>query len=172
MAQSSHSAAFGMATPPPGRTPPPITSILPLATTAFFVGLAAVRHTIQLFKGVFFYFLSPFLVVIPTFAYLLSPVIVSSKVLLDLLVVLPYRVTVYTSEAILPIYAFLGVACISGAIIGFGARQIVMFVGHGLLGEIQGAQRSESPTPARPRKRQTTPASVRGRRRVMLKVED
>ena len=172
IAQSSPSAAFGMATPQPGRTPPPIASILPLATTAFFVGLAAIRHGIQLFKGVFFYFLSPFLVVIPVLAYLLSPIIVSSKVLLDLFVVLPYRATVYTSEAIHPIYAFLGAACISGAIIGLGARQIVMFVGHGLLGETQGAQRSGSPTPARPLKKPSTPASARGRRRVMLRMED
>jgi len=172
MAQSSPSAGFGMAAPPPGQTPPPISSVLPLATAAFFAGLSVVRHVSQLFKGVFFYFLSPFLVIIPIVAYLLSPIIISSKVLLDLFVLLPYRATVYTSEAVHPLYSFLGVACISGAIIGLGARQIVMFVGSGLLGEIRGAQRSGSPTRARPVKRPTTPASARGKRRITLRMED
>jgi hypothetical protein len=145
---------------------------MPLATSALSAGLSALSRVVWLFQSLFRYFLSPFLLVVPTVAYLLSPLIVSSKVLLDLFVVLPYRATVYTSEALHPIYAFLGVACISGAIIGFGARQVVMFVGSGLLGEMQGARRSGSPNRARPLKRPTTPGPARGKRRVTLKTED
>jgi len=171
MAQSSSSAAIGMAAPSRGQPSPPIASLLPLATSALTAGLSVLSYLIWFLNTILLSVLSPFLVIIPIVLYIFSPIIVSSKVLLDLLVVLPYRVTVYTSQAFHPIYAFLGVACLSGALLGFGARQLVSLIGWGLLGEIhQGAQRSGSPTRARPQKRPS--AIARGKRRVTVKAED
>jgi hypothetical protein len=137
---------------------------LPLATFVLSAVLRLLSYVIWILSILFQPIFSPFLAIIPVFLYILSPLIVSSKVLLDLFVILPYRTTLYTSQALYPIYAFLGVACISGAIIGFGARQIVLLVGWGLLGDTKGAQRSESPPRARPQKRPS--ATARGKRRV------
>ncbi|KAI0251853.1 hypothetical protein BJV78DRAFT_393598 [Lactifluus subvellereus] len=168
MAQSSHSPAVAAATPPRGQPPPPISSLVPLVISA---GSWALSCTAALFKIVSLYLLSPILVVIPVIFYLLSPILISSQLLLNLFVLLPYRAAVYISQAVYPIYAFVGVACLSGAIIGMGARQIVNLVGWVLLGEkMQSAstQRSASPPRTRPQKK----ASTRGKRRVIVKTEE
>jgi hypothetical protein len=142
-----------------------------LATAALSVGLSVISYLIWFLNTIFLSLLSPFLVIIPIILYIFSPVIVSSQVIIDLFVVLPYRATLYTSQALQPIYAFLGVACLSGAIIGFGARQLVSLIGWGLLGGIhQGVQRNGSPTRARLQKRPS--AVARGKRKVTVKRED
>ncbi|KAI9513400.1 hypothetical protein F5148DRAFT_3580 [Russula earlei] len=170
MPQSSPPAVARTAAPSRAQTAPPILSLLPLVTVAISAGFTALSYLVRLLHGVFLTLLSPFLVVVPITIYLFSPIIVSSKVLLDLFVVLPYRVSAYTAQALYPIYTFLGVACLSGAIIGVGARRIVSFVGWGLLGGIQSPQRSGSPLRARPQKKPS--ATARGKRRVTVKVED
>jgi hypothetical protein len=137
-------------------------------TYAFAAGLSALSHLAWLLNIVFLSLLSPFLAIIPIPIYLLSPLIISSTVLLDLFVVFPYRALSYVSQALYPIYAFLGVACLSGAIIGFGARQLVSVVGWGILGEIQSAGRSRSPSRVRPPKRPS--ASARGKRKVTVRM--
>ncbi|KAH9993296.1 hypothetical protein BJV74DRAFT_833302 [Russula compacta] len=174
MAQSSHSTATGTATPSRGQTSPPISSILPLLAPLFSAGLSALSHVLWLFNTIFLSLLSPFLVIIPIIIYLFSPIIVSSQILLDLFIVLPYRVASYSSQALYPIYAFLGVACLSGAILGFGGRQIVSLVGWGLLGESQNTRRSGSPSRARPQpqRRPSVSVSARGKRKVSVKMED
>jgi len=140
-------------------------------TTAFSAVLSALSHVVWLLNLIFLSLLSPFLAIVPIPIYLLSPFIISSQVLLDLFVVFPYRAVSYLSQALYPIYAFLGVACLSGAIIGFGARQLVSLVGWGVLGEIQqSAGRSRSPSRVRPQKRPS--ASARGKRKVTVRMED
>jgi hypothetical protein len=134
--------------------------------------LSALSHVVWLLNIIFLSLLYPFLAIIPIPIYLLSPVIITSKILLDLFVVLPYRAVVYVSQALYPLYAFLGVACLSGAIIGFGGRQIVSLVGWGILGlsDTQSTGRSRSPSRVRLQKRPS--ASARGKRKVTVRMED
>jgi hypothetical protein len=139
-------------------------------TSTFSVGLSALSHVVWLLNLLFLSLFSPLLAILSICIYILSPFIISSKILLDLLVVFPYRAVSYVSQALYPIYAFLGVACLSGAIIGFGARQLVSLVGWGILGETHGTGQSRSPSHARAQKRPS--ASARGKRKVTVRMED
>jgi hypothetical protein len=143
---------------------------LPLVTSSFSAGLSALSHVLWLLNLLFLSLFSPFIAILTIPIYLLSPVIISSKIVLDLFVVFPYRAVSYVAQAIYPIYAFLGVACLSGAIIGFGARQLVSLVGWGILGETHGTRRSRSPSHVRAQKRPS--ASARGKRKVTVRTED
>jgi hypothetical protein len=142
---------------------------LPLVSSAFSASLSALSHLAWLFNTIFISLLYPFLAIIPIPIYLLSPAIITSKILLDLFVVLPYRALVYVSQALYPVYAFLGVACLLGALIGFGARQLVSLVGWGILGDAQSTARSRSPSRVQLQKRPS--ASARGKRKVTVRME-
>ncbi|KAJ7608517.1 hypothetical protein DFH06DRAFT_1248249 [Mycena polygramma] len=65
--------------------------------------------------------LSPF----PVLLYILSPAIVFVQIVLEAFVYSPYRLIVYLSDAFYPIYVFLGVACITGALLGLSGRGVV-----------------------------------------------
>jgi hypothetical protein len=125
---------------------------------------------VWLLNNILLSLLSPFLVIITIPIYLLSPAIITSKILVDLTVVFPYRAVSYIAQAVYPIYAFVGVACLSGALVGFGARQIVGVVGWGLLGDTPSTAQSRSPSRVRPQRRPS--AAARGKRRVTVKTED
>jgi hypothetical protein len=170
MAQASPSTETVRIAPPRAQTSPPISSVLPLVSSAFSTSLSGLSHVVWLFNIVFLSLLYPFLAIIPIPIYLLSPVTITSKILLDLFVVLPYRALVYFSQALYPVYAFLGVACLSGAIIGFGGRQLVSLVGWGILGDAQSTGRSRSPSRVQLQKRPS--ASARGKRRVTVRTEN
>ncbi|KAF8497608.1 hypothetical protein F5888DRAFT_301686 [Russula emetica] len=171
MAQTSPSTETVRITPPQAQISPPISAILPLVSSAFSTSLSALSHVVSLFNTIFFSLLYyPFLAIIPIPIYLLSPVIITSKILLDLFVVLPYRALLYISQALYPIYAFVGVACLSGAIVGFGGRQLVSLVGWGILGDTQSTGRSRSPSRVLQQKRPS--ASARGKRKVTVRTED
>jgi hypothetical protein len=143
-----------------------------LVSSAFFTSVSALSHVVWLFNTIFFSLLYPFLAIIPIPIYLLSPLIITSKILLDLFVVLPYRAVVYVSQALYPIYAFLGVACLSGVIIGFGGRQLVSLVGWGILGDTQSTTGGRSRSPSRVRLQKRPSASARGKRKVTVRTED
>jgi hypothetical protein len=145
---------------------------LPLVSSVFSTSLSALSHVAWLVNIIFLSLLYPFLAIIPIPIYLLSPVTITSKILLDLFVVLPYRAVVYVAQALYPVYAFLGVACLLGAIIGFGGRQLVSLVGWGILGlgDTQSSGRSRSPSRVRLQKRPS--ASARGKRKVTVRTED
>ncbi|KAI0290747.1 hypothetical protein B0F90DRAFT_1824754 [Multifurca ochricompacta] len=164
----SPSPAIVMTTLSRVQKPPPISFILPFLTSVLSTGSSALPHAISLFNIVLAYILSPLLVVIPVIIYIISPIVISSQLLLDAFVFLPYRAVLFILQAIHPIYTFLVVACLSGAIVGMGARQIVIMVGCGLLGEMQTAQRSASPSRSRPQRG----TSARGKRKVAVKTED
>ncbi|KAI9463942.1 hypothetical protein BJY52DRAFT_1250462 [Lactarius psammicola] len=171
MAQSLSSSGTLGATPSlPVPTSPPISSILPLLSSAFTTGLSVISYISGLFRTISHSFLSPFLAIIPVGVYLFSPIIISTQMIFDTFVRMPYRAAAYVLQALYPIYAFLGVACLSGLIIGIGARQIVSLVGWGLLGgEAPSMQRSSSPPRTRlPRKS----SASRGKRKVTVKAED
>lgn len=175
MAQASHSTETVRVTPPRVQTSPPISSILPLVSSGISTLLSALSHAVWLFNIIFFALLYPFLALLPIPIYLLSPVTITSKIFFDLLVLLPYRAVVYVSQALYPIYAFMGVACLSGAIIGFGGRQIVSLVGWGILGDAKqrsSTGRSSSRSPSRARLQKRPSASARGKRKVTVRTED
>jgi hypothetical protein len=67
-------------------------------------------------------FLFPF----PILLYILAPVIVFVQLLFDLVVTTPYRVISYLSDAFYPVYVFVGVACITGALVGLGGRLFII----------------------------------------------
>ena len=153
-----------------GPASPPISSILPLLSSAFSTGFSAITFISGFFHTISRSLLSPFLVVIPVVVYLLSPIIISSQIIFDALVGMPFRAAVYVLQALYPLYAFLGVACLSGIILGMGARQIVSLVGWGLLGgEAPSTQRSGSPPRTRPQRKSS---ASRGKKRVTVKAED
>ncbi|KAJ7113389.1 hypothetical protein C8R44DRAFT_710600 [Mycena epipterygia] len=69
-------------------------------------------------------FLSPF----PLLLYILAPVIVFIHLFLDIAVYTPYRAILYVSDAFYPAYVFLGVACITGALVGLSGRLAVLAI--------------------------------------------
>jgi len=151
-------------------TAPPISSILPLLSSTFFTGFSAISYISGLLHTVSHLLLAPFLAIISIAFYLLSPIIITSQILFDTFVGVPYRAAAYVLQALYPIYAFIGVACLSGIVIGLGARQVVNFVGWGLLaGEVPSTRRSVSPSRTRPQRKSST---SRGKRKVTLKTED
>ncbi|KAJ6534354.1 hypothetical protein B0H19DRAFT_1185841 [Mycena capillaripes] len=65
---------------------------------------------------------SPF----PVLLYILAPVVAFVQLVLEISVYTPYRVIVFLSDAFYPVYVFLGVACISGALLGLSGRLAVL----------------------------------------------
>ncbi|KAJ6468915.1 hypothetical protein C8R45DRAFT_1017836 [Mycena sanguinolenta] len=57
--------------------------------------------------------------------YILAPFLVFSQLLLEILLYTPYRVVVLLADAVYPAYVFLGVACITGALLGWTGRSVV-----------------------------------------------
>jgi hypothetical protein len=156
-------------TPSPGPTAPPISSLLPLLFSTFTTSFSAISYTSGILHTISRILFSPFLAVIPIAFYLLSPIIITSQILFDTFVGMPYRAAVYVLQALYPIYAFIGVACLAGIVVGIGARQVINFVGWGMLGEVPSTQRSASPSRTRSQRKSST---SRGKRKVTLKTED
>jgi hypothetical protein len=168
MAQVQPSPAVVLAMPPREQPPPPIASLLPLLVS---VGSWTFYGATKLYNLVSFYLLSPLFFIISIVLYLLSPILVSTQVILNLFVFGPYRGIVYLAQALYPIYAFIGAACLLGIIFGFGARYLVRTLGQALLEKMMHnvpPQRSVSPTRPRPPRK----ASTRGKRKVTVKTED
>lgn len=166
---SPSSGTLGATSSRASPTAPPISSLLPLLSSTFFTGFSAISYLSGLLRTISHILLAPFLAIISIVLYILSPVIISLQILFDTLVGVPYRAAAYVLQALYPVYAFIGVACLSGIVIGLGARQVVNFVGWGLLGgEVPSRQRSGSPSRTRPQRKSST---SRGKRKVTLKTE-
>ncbi|KAJ7664994.1 hypothetical protein B0H17DRAFT_1091077 [Mycena rosella] len=69
-------------------------------------------------------FLSPF----PILLYILAPLIVFVQLLLEIAIYAPTRTIAYVADAVYPAYVFLGVVCITGALIGLSGRLTVLGV--------------------------------------------
>ncbi|KAJ4469889.1 hypothetical protein J3R30DRAFT_1522484 [Lentinula aciculospora] len=72
--------------------------------------------------------LSPLAILFSISLYLFAPAIVFMEALLDVFVFLPYNLAVYVVDAMYPVYVFCGVACITGAVVGMLARQLVIWL--------------------------------------------
>jgi polyferredoxin len=59
---------------------------------------------------------------LPVALYLLAPAFVFLQVTTDLFMVLPYRIVLAFLDVVFPLYVFCGVACITGALVGFSGR--------------------------------------------------
>ncbi|KAJ7073381.1 hypothetical protein B0H15DRAFT_806766 [Mycena belliarum] len=66
--------------------------------------------------------LSPF----PLLLYVLAPVIVFVQISLDVVWFTPYHAILYLSDAFYPAYVFVGVACITGGLLGISGRLTVL----------------------------------------------
>ncbi|KAJ7775368.1 hypothetical protein B0H16DRAFT_42886 [Mycena metata] len=69
----------------------------------------------------------------PLLLYILAPGLVFVHIFLDVFVYFPYRAILYVADAIYPVYVFLGVACVAGALIGLSGRLAVLGATHVLL---------------------------------------
>ena len=111
------------ATAPPSR-PAAIQSAYPYFRSAFSflipATLALYRVLVQIASKVFkpIILLSP----IPVVLYILAPVFAFCNVLLDVLVLMPIKTILYLLDAFYPLYVFCGVACITGCLLGLGAK--------------------------------------------------
>ncbi|KAF8142958.1 hypothetical protein K438DRAFT_1518237, partial [Mycena galopus ATCC 62051] len=56
--------------------------------------------------------------------YILAPALVILQLFLEITVFSPYRAIVFASDAIYPVYVFLGIACITGALLGWVGRSV------------------------------------------------
>ncbi|KAI0049477.1 hypothetical protein FA95DRAFT_1556761 [Auriscalpium vulgare] len=171
---SSVSAPSGAGSPlVQTSSPPPILALLPLLTYTFSAATSAIGFFYNALISILLLTLTPFNVIIPALSYALAPFIISLQLLFESFVLTPYRVTVYVLQAIYPLYAFVGVAVVFGAVVGLGARLIVGTVGKALLG---GPRTSTSTNVVRKRERSRTPLAqrrgvVKGKRRVTVKEE-
>ncbi|KAK7050240.1 hypothetical protein R3P38DRAFT_2862418 [Favolaschia claudopus] len=66
--------------------------------------------------------IQPIAAPLPIFAYIFAPVIIVLQVLLGVVVYAPLRGIAFVSGIFYPLYVFLGVACITGGLLGFCAR--------------------------------------------------
>ncbi|KAJ7101368.1 hypothetical protein B0H15DRAFT_409933 [Mycena belliarum] len=67
-------------------------------------------------------FLSP----LPFLLYVLAPAIVFVQIFVEVGVYNPYRAVVFLLDTLYPVYVCIGVACITGALLGLGGRLTVL----------------------------------------------
>jgi hypothetical protein len=95
---------------------------IPIARTLDFVSAAFsfLKLTFSFFTGLFtpFLRLSP----LPVLGYVCAPLFVFLDITTTLFVRAPYRTVAYLLEAVFPLYVFVGVACITGVLLGLIAR--------------------------------------------------
>ncbi|KAL0577283.1 hypothetical protein V5O48_004711 [Marasmius crinis-equi] len=60
----------------------------------------------------------PILAPLAILLYVFAPAIVFVQILLEVIIYTPYRVLVYLSDVVYPLYVFCGVACITGVLAG------------------------------------------------------
>ena len=113
-----------MTTVAPPPVSPPLARILPYLSTAGHGLVASLTATLRaavfLTKTISYpiYLLSP----LPIILYLLAPLIVFAQILFEATVLSPFKIFVYLADALYPLYVFVGVACITGALVGYACR--------------------------------------------------
>ena len=96
----------------PAEAASPISQLIPYLTTAFSTLKLAARALRPIRT------LSP----APALLYILAPVFVFLDIAATLFLRTPYRTAAYLLDAAFPLYVFVGVACITGGILGLLAR--------------------------------------------------
>ena len=61
---------------------------------------------------------------VPIFLYLFAPVFVFSKLVMTVFFFGPYKIILYFLDALYPLYVLVGVACITGGVLGIVGRQL------------------------------------------------
>lgn len=126
VAQHSTTTMTTIAPPPPS---PPLARILPYLSTAshgLIASLAAtLRAVVYLTKTLSYpiLLLSP----LPIILYLLAPLIVFLQILVEVAILSPFKVFMYLADALYPLYVFVGVACITGALVGYVCRFVALY---------------------------------------------
>ncbi|KAF8644372.1 hypothetical protein AX16_008505 [Volvariella volvacea WC 439] len=101
--------------------PPPVLKLWPYLRTAVSITSSLVSASATLFSRLSKPYL--FLLLVPLL-YLSAPVVVFVQTAYNVFLRLPFGITLYILEAIYPLYVFVGVACITGAILGLGSRRL------------------------------------------------
>lgn len=79
------------------------------------------------------FILTPVFVASTPLLYILAPVIVFIRVLIESLILTPYRIVTYLLDALYPVYVFVGTACLCAGVVALGARLIIYAAGQVLL---------------------------------------
>ena len=123
---------------PVNATTPPIVYFFQLAlgilSTAYSATLVFFSSAWSLSKAIF----SPIRSLVSAFStpllYILAPVIVLGRILLEVLVLAPYSLVTGVAREVYPIYVFVGAACIWAAFIGFCARGVTSYMQLAMFG--------------------------------------
>ncbi|KAF8809861.1 hypothetical protein BYT27DRAFT_7135682 [Phlegmacium glaucopus] len=103
---------------------PPISQLIPYITTAFS-WLKYFLSSIITFRPLLLLFWP-----LPILLYLFAPVIVFLEIVLTVFFYWPYTTTLYLLEAFYPLYVLVGVACITGGVLGLAGRQLSRLLVH------------------------------------------
>ncbi|KAJ7257546.1 hypothetical protein B0H12DRAFT_1232576 [Mycena haematopus] len=113
----------------------PLTDPPALARALPYIQSAATHLLSSLFRTVFAaatFLAHPIVLVLPAsialLLYIVAPFLVFSQLVFEIVLHTPYRVIVFLSDAVYPAYVFLGVACITGALLGWTGRSVVLGV--------------------------------------------
>ena len=117
---------------------PPISQIIPFVSKAASLLVVTISYTSSVVAFLFSFISHPTLLLVNAplqfIFYILSPFIVFGQIVLGVFFVTPYHVAVDFFVAMQPIYVYYGVACISGAVIGLGARVIASMASSVIMG--------------------------------------
>ncbi|KAJ7433706.1 hypothetical protein B0H11DRAFT_1758718, partial [Mycena galericulata] len=138
---SPMSSALPAVVPPPDS--PALVRALPYLTSGIYLifssMLALFRATLAVLSFVAkviahpIVFLSPF----PVLLYIAAPIIVFVQLILEVVMYSPYRAILFVSDVFYPAYVFVGVACITGAVLGLSGRLAVLGVLYAFNGPAQ-----------------------------------
>jgi hypothetical protein len=115
-----------MATQAAAAAPGALQPLLPYLVSggsAVFLGVSIVfRSLIHLISSTSrsILFFSP----LPIALYFFAPAFVFLQIVANILIVLPYRITLSVLDILYPLYVFFGVACITGTLVGLSGRLI------------------------------------------------
>lgn len=123
-------------------TDSPISQLIPYVTASFSALKVAFRLTTRALRPV--QNLSP----LPIVIYILAPALVLLDITTTLFLRTPYRTAVYLLEAVYPLYVFVGVACITGGILGLAARVLSRVIIVSLQYPTPDASLEQAPQPA------------------------
>ena len=121
-------------------SPPPILQIAPILSRFFSTALSTLRLLFLSVRA-----LSP----LPLFLYVLAPFLVFSATLIDLLVWSPLRIITNILTVLYPVYVFVGVALISGAILGVSGRFLTRALTTIVIADSRSSRSRERPGLAR-----------------------
>jgi len=146
---------------------PPILQLLPFLSASLSTLSSVLSYIFWVALSAVAYLITPLTLLASALAYIFAPPILLLRALVDILVITPYHVTVYIFQALYPVYVFVGVACIIGAVIGLLARTLANMAGKALMGGT--SEGVYAKTPERSRSQVRRRISGKGKKRVAIK---